>query len=983
MRLDDRQSAIDQQAIVPGDPDASKILSRITSTDPDLQMPPPSSKLGRLTAAEVATIKKWISEGAEYEPHWSFISLKPATVPQNGLSNPIDALVTASLSKRGLKQQSEADRTTLIRRLSFDLTGLPPTPEDVTSFLSNQSPNAYEQLVDGLLKSERYGERMAVDWLDVSRYADSYGFQVDRERDVWYWRDWVIGAFNSNLSFDQFLTWQLAGDLLPNPTDEQILATAFNRLHQQETEGGSVEEEYRVEYVCDRVQTFATTFLGLTFECARCHDHEFDPITQKEFYQIFSLFQNIDEAGMYSYYTPSPPTPTLLLADQSAKEKLATLNATIEQLERAGNELRESRRSEFSKWLDARPSQFTFPNEVARYSFEAVQEGKLTNDVAADKPATVQGENALVDGKNGKSIRFTGDDPVLLPMGNFQRFQPFTVALWLKTPDEKDRSVVFHRSKAWTDSASRGYELLIADGKLRWSLIHFWPGNAISIEALEKLPLNEWVHVVVSSDGSSRASELRMTINGQPANVRPLKDHLTKNITGSGGDNITLGERNRDRGFRDGMIDDFRVFERRLSDLECQASYDLERATRLLKASRLELSAVELDQLFEFYLSTVDPTWTDHGKALLTARDAQSQFIDGIKELMVMKELVEPKKAYVLFRGEYAQRRDEVFPGTPASLTSFPEGAPRNRLGLARWLTDRRHPLTARVTVNRIWQSLFGMGLVKTAEDFGNQGTPPVYPEVLDWLSLRFIDSGWDVKGLVKTIVMSQTYRQRSVAEPTVMSDDPENHWLARGPRFRLQAEMIRDNVLASSGLLKHQLGGPPVNPYEMSESFKPANLTDGTGVYRRSLYTNWRRTGPPPALLAFDAPRRAVCTARRERTDSPLQPLILLNGIQYVEAARVLGESLYRDARGDLDSMITTGCLRCLSRKPDQREIAILSRLYREQLAEFEKNVQSAEEFLKIGNSSRSSDIPAAQAAAATILAQALLNHDEAVVKR
>ncbi|MBM4077335.1 MAG: DUF1549 domain-containing protein, partial [Planctomycetes bacterium] len=395
-------------------------------------------------------------------------------------------------------------------------------------------------------------------------------------------------------------------------------------------------EEYRVEYVCDRVQTFATTFLGLTFECARCHDHKFDPITQKEFYQIFSLFQNIDEAGMYSYYTPSPPTPTLLLADQSAKEKLATLNATIEQLERAGNELRESRRSEFSKWLDARPSQFTFPNEVARYSFEAVQEGKLTNDVAADKPATVQGENALVDGKNGKSIRFTGDDPVLLPMGNFQRFQPFTVALWLKTPDEKDRSVVFHRSKAWTDSASRGYELLIADGKLRWSLIHFWPGNAISIEALEKLPLNEWVHVVVSSDGSSRASELRMTINGQPANVRPLKDHLTKNITGSGGDNITLGERNRDRGFRDGMIDDFRVFERRLSDLECQASYDLERATRLLKASRLELSAVELDQLFEFYLSTVDPTWTDHGKALLTARDAQSQFIDGIKELMVM-----------------------------------------------------------------------------------------------------------------------------------------------------------------------------------------------------------------------------------------------------------------------------------------------------------------------------------------------------------
>ncbi len=984
MRLDVRDSAVGVKAIVPGKPDESAALARMASDDPDVVMPPPHAKLGKLTPEEVAKIRQWIAEGAEYEPHWSFIPLKPVTVPNNGVTSPIDALIHDGLAKRGLKMQSAAEKTTLLRRVTFDLTGLPPTPEEVAAFLADNSPEAYEKVVDRLLKSAAYGERMAVDWLDISRYADSYGFQVDRERDVWAWRDWVIQAFNANLPFDQFVTWQIAGDLLPDATDDQILATAFNRLHQQETEGGSVEEEYRVEYVCDRVQTFATAFLGLTFECSRCHDHKYDPITQQDYYGLFAMFHNIDEAGLYAYFTPSPPTPTLWLTDASGKDRLKTLAQQIAEIEQAGPTLRETRREAFAQWLAARPQDVTLPGELARFPFDDVKDGKAANSIVAEKPASIAG-NKIVDGKIGQAVEFTGDDAVQTEFGNFPRHEPFAVSLWMKTPNEKDRAVVFHRSPAWTDAASRGYELLIIDGRLRWSLIHFWPGNAISIEAKDKLPIGEWVHVIVSSDGSSRAHGLQLIVNGRPAEVAILKDKLTKEITGggNGGDNIKLGERFRDRGFNQGQIDDFRIFGRTLSPFEQLATFDSDAANQLLRKPADQLTDGERHQLFDYYLAAFDEPWKIHLAKLTASRAEQSQFAENVREIMVMRELSEPKPAYILFRGEYNQRRDEAPASVPAVLGQLPADAPANRLGLARWLTDRKNPLMARVTVNRLWQSLFGIGLVKTSEDFGSQGSLPVYPDVLDWLALNFIDSGWDTKALLKTIVMSQTYRQRSVGDASLMADDPENLLLARGPRFRLSAEMIRDNTLAAAGLLKPQIGGGPVNPYEMTESFKPAQASGGDGVYRRSLYTNWRRTGPPPALLAFDAPRRAVCTAKRERTDSPLQPLILLNGVQYVEAARVLGEKLHQEAKGDVAAMIRQGFLRCLSRAPDDKELDILTRLYREQLEYFTQHAADAEELLKIGQTPRQAEIPAAQSAAAMILAQALLNHDEAVVKR
>ncbi|WP_038168753.1 DUF1553 domain-containing protein [Verrucomicrobium sp. BvORR106] len=975
LRLDKREDAIKEGAIIPGDASKGTLMERIFTHDVDDAMPPPKSNR-HLSDADRALLKRWIEEGAEYEAHWSFVPIKGEQLSKLGQSGAtaIDAVVTAGLAGKNLQLQPEASRETLIRRVSFDITGLPPSAADVEAFVKDPSPDAYERLVDRLLQSPHYGERMAVDWLDVSRYSDSYGFQVDREREVWPWRDWVIKSYNDNLPFDQFVTWQIAGDLLPKATDEQILATAFNRLHQQESEGGSVEEEYRVEYVADRIQTFSTAFLGLTMECARCHDHKYDPITHKDYYSLFAFFQNIDEAGLYSYFTPSQPTPTLALVDGATKERLSAARRKVDGLKEDGTYLALSLENGFKNWWQFQEGAVTVKGEVARFDLDHLEGGKSPNALDEKGGAVVKGANDFTEGRHGKALKFTGDDPMDLALGNYNRHEPFSISLWLKTPDRKERAVVLHRSQASTDAASRGYELLIEDGRLKWSLIHFWPGNAASVRSKAEVPLNQWTHVTVSNDGSSAAAGLELYINGKPAEVEVIRDALTKGITGGGHDNISLGERFRDRGFKGGAVDEVRIFNHEVTALEALSIFDPE-------APKKELQNEKIWR--EHFLATADDTWSQHQVALQAARAEFYDLQDGTREIMVMKELPEPKKAYVLFRGEYTQRRDEVTANTPEALPPIPAGQPKNRLGLAHWLTSRENPLLARVTVNRMWQGLFGRGLVKTSEDFGSQGERPLYPELLDWLSWHFMESGWDVKGLMKTMVMSRTYRQQSMASPEVMTDDPDNQWLARGPRFRLPAEMIRDNALFASGLLAPQVGGPPVNPYEMEEAFKPAKPSAGQGVYRRSLYTTWRRTSPPPAMIAFDAPRRAVCSAKRERTDSPLQALILLNGTQYVEAARMLGAKLHREQGGSVEGMVEAGFLACLGRKPDAREREVCGQLYQEELEAYRKQPDLAALLLNAGAAEKDTSIPDPEAAAATVLAQVLLNHDVCVVKR
>ena len=1035
LRFDTKDGAFrvknDSTVIIPGKSAESEIIFRVTSTDPEEMMPPPDAKIGRLTPAEVAILKRWIDEGAPFQNHWAFEPLSPVATPATQLPNlktqptsfpslsasPIDRLTFEGLARRKLAPQPEADRATLIRRLSFDLTGLPPSLAEIEAFLSDRSPGALPKVVDRLLSSPRYGERMATDWLDVARYADSYGFQVDREREMWPWRDWVIKAFNQNLRWDQFVTDQLAGDLLPNATEEQVLATAFNRLHPQETEGGSIEEEYRINYVNDRVTTFGTAFLGLTLECCRCHDHKFDPIPQKDFYALAAFFQNIDEAGLYSFFTPSAPTPAMWVPNAAHQEKFTAATAAVASAVAQLAALRTTRRDAFAAWLTHNPASPIAPaDELAHFNFDTretppppvakapgkstapaaaappVEEtalalaeklpgaGRFANTLKPDDYASTPKENESVPGRAGagSAIRLSGDHAIQTKLGNFQRHEPFTISLWIQTPDTKERAVVLHRSRAWTDAGSRGYELLIEDGRAKWSLIHFWPGDAISIRATNPLPVNEWVHVTVTNDGSSRAAGLRLFINGQPARTEIIRDHLTKNITGGGGDTIALGERFRDRGFKGGFVDELRVFSRALTALEARRIFSVP-----ADAQPATLSSQLTPTDFDTYLANHDEPYRTQLAALTTARAAHTQLADEAKEIMVMRELPQPKTAYILKRGEYDQRGSAVRPDTPAALPAFPSDQPRNRLGLARWLTDPRHPLLARVTVNRFWQSLFGRGLVKTSDDFGSQGDRAEYPELLDWLAGEFIRSGWDVKALHKTIVLSQTYRQRSFATPEIMADDPENVWLARGPRHRLPAEMIRDQALAASGLLVEKIGGPPVYTYDIPESFKPAPAGKGEALYRRSVYTFWRRTGPAPMLEAFDVPKRVVCVARRDTTNTSLQALVLLNGPQFVEAARVLAEKLHRAYPGQRDALVTAAFLQLLSRPPDVTEQKILARLYDEQLAHFRAHPESAAASLAVGATPRNATLPAPEIAATATLVNTLMNHDTFVVKR
>jgi hypothetical protein len=993
LRLDSREAALapaksGDVAIVPGNPEKSHLLLRIFSSDSDEVMPPPEAKMEALSAREKDLVRRWILEGAKYEPLWSFLSVQPvalppapAGVPPELLRTPLDRLLFARLELRNLRPRPEARPETLLRRVSLDLTGLPPTAAEVRAFMADSAPGAYERAVDRLLASPAFGERLAVDWLDVARYSDSFGFQVDRDRDAWPWRDWVVRAFNRNLPFNEFVTWQIAGDLLPNATEEQVLATAFNRLHQQETEGGSVEEEYRVEYVSDRVQTFATAFLGLTFECAKCHDHKFDPITQREFYQMFAFFDDIDEAGLYSFFTGDAPTPAVRLIPAEGQKQAAALQASVVAAEARVLEGAKAFLAGFPEWLGKRPAELPLCGELVRLNFSGAKGGKVPNTAEPAKPASVAGENKLVPGRSGQVLKLSGDDAFNLPAGSFNRPDPFTVSLWMQAPDLRERAVVLHRSKAWMDAASRGFELLLENGLFKWSLIRFWPGDAASVRTRTPIKPGEWLHVSVSSDGSGRAAGLQIHVNGKRAQTEVLKDNLSRD-TNPGRDNITIGERMRDRGFKGGLVDDVRIFNRRLSDLELQAVFNPDAVAALWQKPVESLSPQELEELQGVYLAQNE----GHAKALEAlrcARAEQLKFLESQREIMVMRDLPKPKKAFVLTRGEYARRGEEVYAGTPAALPVFPSDAPRNRLGLARWLTAPEHPLLARVTVNRFWQGLFGRGLVRSAEDFGSQGTQPEYPELLDWLAGEFIRSGWDLKALFKSIVLSHAYRQESVAPADLLADDPENALLARGPRFRLPAEALRDTLLFASGLLSPRIGGAPVAPYELAEAFRPVTPDKGEGSLRRSLYTRWRRTAPPPAMMAFDASRRAVCSARRERTNTPLQALVLLNGPQYVEAARVLGTRLHKTHEGRLEGMIEEAFLVCLSRFPDAREREIVSGLYADQLAYFRAHPNEAALLLKVGYSPPDPTVGVPEAAAATVLAQALFNHDGSVVKQ
>lgn len=976
-----------RRAIVPGDPAKSELWRRVTSSDRAEVMPPPASHL-TLDDAEKDLLRRWIEGGAEYRPHWAFTPIRDTSVPTGaaGKAHPIDALVLARLRREGLDLAPEAPRERLIRRLSLDLTGLPPAAAEIDAFVADGSPDAYGRLVDRLLASPAYGERRANEWLDLARYADTYGYQNDVERDASAWRDWVIRAFNGNLPYDQFLTWQLAGDRLPSPTRDQILATAFNRLHRQTNEGGSIDEEFRTEYAADRVHTAGTAFLGLTMECARCHDHKFDPITQRDYYRMFAFFNSIDESGLYSHFTMATPSPSLLLYPPGAEERHGALRAEIARAEGALEAERRRARGRFAAWRGANAGSVPAPKPLASFPLDAA-DGKTTPEADGLFPAArlIDGP-APVPGKVGQALRFSGDNSLAFTncLAAFDRDAPFSFGLWLRPAEAQPRAVIFHRSRAWTDAGSRGYEMVLEDMRPTFGLIHFWPGNALVVRAREPLPVGRWTHLAITYDGSSRASGVTLYRDGRPAATETVRDNLFKGTLyreawkDLEADQVALAlaGRFRDSGFKGGEIDEFMVFDHRLTAAEVAALAGVG-------------AAPGEEAMFEWFAERVDPGCRERAASLRRLRGEENRLIDDVPEIMVMQELPERRAAHVLARGAYDAPGERVEPGTPEAIFPFPPDLPRDRLGLARWMTDPKNPLVSRVAVNRAWRTHFGRGLVATAEDFGSQGQLPSHPELLDWLAAQFIRGGWDVKALHRLIVTSATYRQSSEAPPGLLARDPENRLLARGPKHRLDAEQIRDAALAASGLLNRRIGGPSARPYQpeglWEESGTGKTYAQDTGdlLYRRSLYTFWKRTAPPPSMLTFDATSREVCVARRETTATPLQALVLLNDPQFVEAARVLAETLLRDAGDSADPPLESAMRRTLGRAPSPREREILGRLHEEQLRAFSADPEAARRLIRVGARPPDPTIPPDRLAAATVLASALLNHDEFVMKR
>jgi len=984
-------------AVVAKKPHESMVYHRITSDDPDEVMPPPESNL-TLTEYEKKLIEKWIEQGAEYKRHWSFIAPEKPALPEvkneEWVRNPIDNFVLAKLEENGLKPSPEADKAKLLRRVTFNLTGLPPTIEEMDAFLADDSPEAYEKVVDRLLASPQYGERMASSWLDIARYADSHGYQDDRPRTMWPWRDWVVKAFNDNLPFDEFATWQLAGDLLPNATYEQILATGFNRNHAITQEGGIIEEEYLTEYAADRVNTFSAAFLGLTVECARCHDHKYDPISQKEYFQLFDFFNNIPERGRIDY-TNEAPHPTIRMQDTALEATIAYVQNRIEILEEKVAQQEKNVDPAFYTWMEEKLSEEEIKEGLedgllAYFNLDVLETEQFVSNEGNQFPARMNIGLAPkipfpehTTGKSGKALTFNGDNFLSAgDIGDFDHHHHFSYGAWVKrTQNLKKNAALLSRrnGEIWR----QGYDLVLTpDNQLSASIIHHENKNEVEVVTKTRVPINTWTHVFVTYDGSGKAKGLQIYINGKAQPLTVKKDNLEHKSILNGNDFLvgnwhTKILRNDLYGFEGGIIDEVKLYERTLSPLEVQ--YLARQKADLHIAGQPAKSPVYRHFLLQYNTAY---------QALLKELDSLRKIDQEIPYVMVMQELDTPKVSHVLMRGSYASPGEKVEAGTPEAVLSFDENLPKNRLGLAQWLVSKENPLTARVAVNRLWQSHFGKGLVRTPEDFGNQGELPTHPELLDWLAVVFIDSGWDMKAMHKLIVMSATFRQSAKIPEKLRKIDSDNRYLARGPNVRLTAEMFRDNALAVSGLLSQKVGGKWVKPYQPAGIWKAmANqigenkyrASEGEGLYRRSLYSYWKRTIPPPTMLMFDAPERTLCTVKRQSTSTPLQSLVLLNDPQYVEASRKLAERMLREGGNTVEERITFGFRAVTSRSPKPQELEVLLSLYEQEAERLQQSEEEALLLLKVGAAQYDTRYQTAEIATLAVVANTLLNLDEA----
>jgi len=895
----------------------------------------------------------------------------------------------------------------------LDLTGLPPTVEEMDDFVADDSPDAYEKVVDDLLASKHYGERLALEWLDLARYADTHGYQDDGMRNAWPWRDWVIKAYNDNMPYDQFLVWQLAGDLFPNPTKDQLLATCFNRNHPQTQEGGVVDEEYRVEYVADRTNTFGKAFLGLTMECARCHDHKYDPLTQKNYYSLFAYFNNNLDAGIIPYNGEA--SPTLILTSPEAEQELGVLREEIES--QSQMLVSEKYKEQLVNWFQERSKKINPPSYGLKADFNFDEEQKIDdrnlqlNKTPPDKKAKYKANYAyrnlvkskldakvhgdidsrpiLVEGRRGKALQFRGDAGIRFNHDlDFDRNQPFSVSIWVKLLTAGESGPIFNKSNGEFEGYRGWICKLNKDGTLSFQLNHVWPANSIDLHTRDKLEVGKWIHLVMAYDGSSKATGLKIYINGAIPEYDVITDNLHKSILhGVEGSNwnympVILGMEFRSS-IVDIVMDDFKVYQRELSDPEVIA---------LFKDQDVDLQSVDQSDLLEYYLLTGQNR--EYNKVLSKITELRQQenlIITDQPEVMIMKEQPTVRPTFLLERGMYDAHGEEVHPETPEMFPDMVGAFSQDRMGLAEWLVHTDHPLTARVEVNRLWAQCFGKGLVATQEDFGNQGNLPSHPDLLDWLAVDLIEKGWDIKAFLKQLVMSATYRQSSIANEKTRQMDIENSYYSYYPFHRLGAEVIRDQALAASGLLVRTIGGPSVYPYQPKGIWKALatrNATEyvqqhGDSLYRRSMYTVWKRSSPPPAMMNFDAPDRYYCVVRRQNTATPLQSLVLMNDPQFVEAARMCGERMLKESGSTVEQQVIFAYKLLIGREPRADELGKMLLYYQEEIVNFEKNPDRASKWLSTGEYPVDQSLDPVKLAASTTVATTLMNFDEFVMKR
>ncbi|MDW3646724.1 MAG: DUF1553 domain-containing protein [Bacteroidia bacterium] len=1025
LRLDEYESAFASLksgagfAIVAGDVDESQLSHRILSTDPEFMMPPPESNLS-LTEKEKAIILKWIDQGAEYKDHWAFAKPVKTEIPEtaNGWAiNEIDHFVANKLEALNIEPAPEADREQLIRRAFFDLTGLPPRLDDLDKWMGDSREDYYERMLDSLLSLPAFGERMTAHWLDVSRFADSEGYLDDFHHTFWPYRDWVIEAYNKNLSYDKFILWQVGGDQIPNANKEQVLATAFNRNHKQNSEGGIIPEEFRVDYVADRTNTVGAAFLGLTLGCARCHDHKYDPISQKNYYELFGFFNSVNERGdgifalngleygqeVSNYYSMNAG-PVLPLAD----EKVADIHKyLVKEVEGKRETLLTgylNNQDRFEAWRKRQKNEQALTNALSKttlswFDFDRAGNGKVPGKTPRTGNATYNGELKITEGKSGKGL-MAGAQGFFLAEGEhiaFERSDPFTISFWIKTPKEFEEAHILYNGNDRIQGY-RGWDIMLDSTRIHFRLNHAHPYQSVDIRIPEKLPLDEWVHFVWSHDGSGKARGMKVYRNGELRESEVMRDYLyrsTKPYLKSEAEatiyrpyrGMIVGNRHYDQDFTGGVLDDLRILNKQSGALMALALYDKEKAGQVFREGLSEKEA----ELHEFYNLHIDEELELEREDLRQLRMKEIQTIDTVQEIMVMGDRENERVTYVLDRGVYDAHGEVVEKNVPESLLPWPEDLPKNRYGLGQWLVHPDHPLTARVAVNQFWYLMFGKGIVETVEDFGNQGALPTHPALLDYLAVDFIENGWDVKALLKKMLLSATYRQSSKIRPELIDIDPENELLARGHRYRRSAEMVRDNILAASNLLDPSIGGPSTFPYQpgglwkevMTHPFFPAYTVDYEhGIYRRSIYTFWKRLMPPPGMLIFDAASRVECQVRRQRSSTPLQALMLLNDEQMIEGCRAIASNMWKAYPSDVKALTRQTFRLLTSREPNEKEHAILQKQYQEELAYFADDENRANEYLEIGKMRLSEELPADELAALTRVTNTILNTTEAFYK-